>query len=179
MSKNRKQNKKGKAYLCSPEAWPGPVAQPAHWPSASRRCPRASRTGVWPTRAHRRAATPLACLPSPLPARRAGRRRGCRPDPVGLLTFPLAFSLALSHRARTLPSPPLAIAAATVSPSSLRHAQELRLLALKLSAEPRKPERPVEPSPSPSSPPATVDPHRRSVDSRASPEPLSTPAEPP
>ena len=90
--------------------------------------------------------------------------------------FPLALSL--SH-GRALPSPPATFAVATATPSPLRHAQELRLLALKPSAEPRKPERPVEPSPSPSSPPAARDRQQHSGHTSASPSSRTTPSRPP
>nr|XP_040245748.1 uncharacterized protein LOC120964838 [Aegilops tauschii subsp. strangulata] len=83
-----------------------------------------------------------------------------------------------SPRNQAPPSPPLAVAAPTATASPLRQAQELHLLALKPSAEPCMPERPVEPSSSPSSPPTAVDPHRCLIDLSASPSSPSSPSSP-
>ena len=162
--------------------WPGPAAQqagPASWPTPVVPFLAPGGQGHAPVRAATRpagATSPRHLLLLPLVVWMP--RATPRAAPTAL-TLPIFSPSPFPHRARMPPSPPHALAVATASPSPLRHAQELRLVALKLSAEPHKPERPVEPSPSPSSPPAAADCHRRFVVSSASPATMSSPASPP
>ena len=83
-----------------------------------------------------------------------------RPPLLPLLSLPLT---------REPPPPPTGITVATGLPSPPRHAQELRSSALKLPVKPCPSGHPVEPSPSPNSTPAAVDPRRRFGSYRASP----------
>ena len=120
-----------------------------------------------------------------LPACPLPSSSGC-PGDATQLPRPLSHSpspsspplLSLSHAAEQSSSPPSTVAVATASPSPLRHAQKLRPDFLVSSVKPQDAGRPMEPSPSPSSPPAAVDPHRRPAVSSASPSPLRRPLQP-
>ena len=179
MSEIRKTkiNKGGKPYLgllpgaSGPASWPAqPAGGPARLPPLSSsssteggECARRARAPP------RHATSSPACLPLPSSSGCPGTTPRLPPYSLTLPRFFLSSpSLSLS-RVRTHPSPPFAIAAATGLPSPPRHAPQLRRDPLYLLVEPRKTEHPVEPSPSPSSPPAAVGTRRRFGSYRASP----------
>ena len=83
-----------------------------------------------------------------------------RPPLLPLLSLPLT---------REPPPPPTGITVATGLPSPPRHTRKLRSSALKLPVKPCPSGHPVEPSPSPNSTPAAVDPRWRFGSYRASP----------
>ena len=138
----------------------------------------ARRTAVWCT--HRRRSHLLLPPPAASPVLiRAPRRR---PQPPGhsppLSRVSPSSALSLPSTTERSSSPPLIAYVATASPSPLRHAQKLRHDFLVSSVKPQGAGRPGT-SPSPSSPPAAADRHRRFVVSSASPATTSSPASPP
>ena len=110
------------------------------------------------------------CLPV-LPPRRLDVRNVATqlPAPLSLSLALLLSSCSLSLSPEALPPPQLVTDALPAVPSPLRRAPELRRDPLYLLVEPRKTEHPVEPMPSPNSPPAAVDPRWRFGSYRASP----------
>ena len=168
MIKKIKQSKikKGDGHLGHLPAYlpgPAPPAGPAHHHSLPVVfLPGQEDEGVCPTLAGTRARhlppaghllLPPDSLDAPDEATQLPRTALTLPRPplLPLLSLPLT---------REPPPPPTGITVATASPSPPRRPQELRLVGSYLLAEPRKPECPVEPSPSPNSTPAAVDPRR-------------------
>ena len=185
MSENRKENKMEMltwvtaAWHCAAglAQWPNRPAQPTGQCQSSSP-PRQEDRDVCPRRARTRPATSWspACFPRHVDA--ADRCAGAvwiEPSP----SFTPSPSLPLSlPTARTRPLPPLAVVVATAAASPLRQVQQLRHIALVLSAKLRDAGSPGEPPSSPSSPPAAGDRLRRSAISSASPATPSNPASP-
>ena len=173
-TKQKKKIKRTEAYLGHlPVAGPAgqllPLAQPTATPPLCRLPPRQGN-GVCPTLAGTRARHLPPCWPPPASFSRprcpgrshaAAPHRSHSPSPS---SSPPALSLT-----REPPPPPFAIAITTDLPSPPRHTRKLRSSALKLPVKPCPSGHPVEPSPSPNSTPAAVDPRRRFGSYRASP----------
>ena len=179
MSEIEKKTKKGKAYLrprtvtaqlASPPGGPAHQGQPRLLPLASRQ------------RRSRARRTPRPRLPPPpaSPSHRLDHPRVATHRPVSpsLSRAHSLLSLALSHRARTLPSPPFAIAAATAPASPHRRAHKLRATFLVLSVKPGNSGRPVSSSPPSSSSSAPRARRRRSGYTAPSPSSPSPPLDP-
>ena len=146
------------------------VAQPT-WPPLLCRLPPRQGNGVCPTLAGTRArhlppllATSCFLLSPSMPRTKP---RSC-PAPLSL-SLALLLSPCSLPLTREPPPPPTGIAVATGLPSPSRHTRKLRSSALKLPVKPCPSGHPVEPSPSPNSTPAAVDPRRRFGSYRASP----------
>ena len=153
-----------------PSQLAGPASQPSPPPPSSSWRQSARRVAGARARPPRHATCSPACLPSPP---RSVSPDDATPPPCSLSLSPGSPSLSLSP-GRTPPSPPFALAAVSDHPSLPRPAQELRHDSLVLSAKSCLAGRPVETSPSPSSPPAAADRHRRFVVSSASPATTSS-----
>ena len=174
-TKQKKKIKRTEAYLGHlPVAGPAGqlllLAQPTATPPLCRLPPRQGN-GVCPTLAGTRARHLPPCWPPPASPDSIDAPDEATQLPRTALTLPRPPLLPLLSLplTREPPPPPTGITVATASPSPPRRPQELRLVASYLLAEPRKPECPVEPSPSPNLTPASVDPRRRFGSYRASP----------
>ena len=114
------------------------------------------------------------CRPPPASPSRRLERPTISMHPQASLALSRAHSLfpslSLTH-GRTPPSPPLAAAAATASPSTSLRTRELRHDVFYVLDEPGNWGRTVSPPPPSSSTPAAMNLHRPSVACRASPEP--------
>ena len=172
MQKIRKENRKGERDLPGPLTWPISSWRPAHLPAAfCRPPPRTEGRGRVPDARRHVRAPPPPCWPPPaspgLP-RCPGRSHAAAPHRSHSPCPPLLPLLSLPLT-REPPPPPTGITVATGLPSPPRHTRKLRSSALKLPVKPCPSGHPVEPSPSPNSTPAAVDPRRRFGSYRASP----------
>ena len=171
MSEKKIENRKGERNLPGPLTWPISSWRPSPPPLPSVVSLLGQKDeGVCPTLAGTRARhlPPAGHLLLPrTPSMPRTKPRSC-PAPLSL-SLALLFSPCSLSLTREPPPPPTGITVATASPTPSRHAPQIRRDPLYLLVEPRKTEHPVEPSPSPNSTPAAVDPRRRFGSYRASP----------